>query len=58
MTLSVEVDLDKIKVNQDAKSLGQKSFNSKVNVRTDTEPIRPLKLLVKMLKLFSMEARL
>jgi len=41
MTLTFEVDLDSVKMNQLAKYLGQRSSNSKVIVRIDThaEPI-------------------
>jgi len=35
MTLTIELDLDSVKVNQQAKYLGQMSFHSKVNILTD-----------------------
>ena len=34
MTLTFESDLDRVKLNRDTKYVGQKSFSSKVSVRT------------------------
>jgi len=53
MTWISELDLDKVKVNQHAKYLDQRSFNSKAIVQTDrhnglTAPPGPLNWLVKI----------
>jgi len=39
MTMTSELDLNRVKMNQHVKYLGQRSFRSKVIIRTHTHPI-------------------